>query len=163
MTILEVGALASHFTLLGLDGREYSVPGSFEGRPTLLVFFKTSCATCDLTFPYINRLREAFPERWQLWAVSQDPPDRSTEYARKYGISYPVLIDAPEFAASRLYDPPATPTLFLIGPDGRVEYTTHGFSKEDVNELAAKVAAHLGHPPRVIAPENDGNPPFKPG
>ena len=42
------------------------------GRPALLVFFKTSCATCDLTFPYIKRLRDEYPEGWDLWArISQ--------------------------------------------------------------------------------------------
>jgi peroxiredoxin len=163
MAILEAGALASHFTLLGLDGREYSLPRSLEGKPALLVFFKTSCATCDLTFPYLNQLHVAYPDGWRLWAISQDVPDRSSEYARRFGISYPVLIDAPEYAASRLYDPPATPTLFLVGPDGRVEYATHGFSKDDVNEISGLLAGHLGAEAVVIAPEKDGNPPFKPG
>jgi len=163
MSILEVGALASHFTLLGLDGREYSLPGSLEGRPAVLVFCKTSCATCDLAFPYFDRLREAYPEGWELWAISQDAPDRSREYAKRLGIAFPVLIDAPEFVASRLYDPPATPTVFVVGRDGRVEHTTYGFAKEDFNEIAARIATHVGAEPVVIAPENDGNPAFKPG
>ena len=163
MGILEAGALASHFTLLGLDGREYSVPASLAGQPALLVFFKTSCATCDLTFPYVSRLRGAYPDGWHCWAVSQDPPERSRDYARRYGLAGPVLIDAPEYAASRLYDPPATPTLFLIGADARVEYTTYGFVKDDINEIARRLAAHLGAEQLVIAPEKDGNPAFKPG
>ncbi len=163
MSILEVGALASHFTLLGLDGREYSLPGSLGGRPAVLAFFKTSCVTCDLAFPYLNGLREAHPEGWDLWAISQDAPDRSAEYARRLGLTYPMLIDAPEFVASRLYDPPATPTVFLVGRDGRVEYATYGFAKEDMNEVAARIASHVGAEPVVIAPQNDGNPAFKPG
>jgi peroxiredoxin len=133
------------------------------GQPGLLVFFKTSCATCDLAFPYLNTMREAYPDGWQIWAISQDAPDRSAEYARRFAIRYPVLIDAPDYSVSRLYDPPATPTLFLIGPDGRVEYTTHGFAKDDVNEIARRLAAYTGGEPRVIAPDDDGKPPFKPG
>jgi len=161
--ILETGALASHFTLLGTDGREYALPRDLEGRPVVLVFFKTTCSTCDLTFPYLNRLREAYLEGWQIWAVSQDAPERATPYARDNGIDYPVLIDAPGYHVSRLYDPPATPTLFLIGSDGRVEFSAYGFSKADVNEVARRIAEHLGSEPRVIAPENDGRPDFKPG
>jgi peroxiredoxin len=163
MAILEAGALASHFTLLGLDGREYSVPRSLDGKPALLVFFKTSCATCDLTFPYLNALRDAYTRGWSLWAISQDAPDRSAEYGRRFGVDYPVLIDAPEYSASRLYDPPATPTLFLVSPDGRVDYTTHGFAKDDLNEISNRIAGRLGVGAVVIAPEKDGNPPFKPG
>jgi peroxiredoxin len=163
MAILEVGALASHFTLLGLDGCEYSLPRSLGGKPALLVFFTTGCPTCDLAFPYVNRLRETYPEGWELWAVSQDPPDRSSAYARKYGITYPVLLDAPEFSASKPYDPPSTPTMYLIDAHGRVEFTTEGFSKHDLNEIAARIASHVGAEATVIAPDNDGNPDMRPG
>ena len=161
--ILETGALASHFTLLGTDGREYALPRDLDGRPALLIFFKTSCSTCDITFPYLTRLREAYPEGWHIWAISQDSLDRARPYASSAGISYPVLLDAPGFYASKLYDPPATPTIFLVGPDGRVEFTTYGFSKADLNEIASRLAAHLNVAPRTIAPENDGRPDMKPG
>ena len=162
MTI-EAGAIAPHFALLGIDGREYLLPRSAEGQPAVLVFFKTTCGTCDLAFPYINRLTEAYPQGWHLWAVSQDPPDTSAEYAGQRGITYPVLLDAPAYAVSRLYDPPATPTLFLVDRRGRVAYTTHGFSKEDLNELSRLLAMEIGAEPAVIAPPGDGRPDFKPG
>jgi len=63
--LLETGALAPHFTLLGVDGKEYSLPKDAGGEPTLLVFFKTTCGTCDTAFPYVNRLRETYPEGWR--------------------------------------------------------------------------------------------------
>ena len=162
--ILEVGALASHFTLLGIDGREYSLPGSLGGRPAVLVFFKTSCGTCDVAFPYINGLREAYPgDSWRLWAVSQDPPGRSIDYAQRQGVTYPVLLDAPAFVVSKLYDPAATPTLFLVDGAGRVAYSTHGFVKADINELSRLLAAEIGEEPVVVAAAGDGRPDFKPG
>ena len=73
--MLETGALAPHFTLLGIDGKEYSLPNSAAGKPIVLVFFKVTCGTCDVAFPYINRLREMYPDGWHLWAIAQDPPD----------------------------------------------------------------------------------------
>ena len=161
--MLETGALAPHFTLLGIDGQEYSLPNDTAGNPTLLVFFKATCATCDVAFPYINRLRETYPDGWNLWAIAQDPPRAASDYARAHGIDYPVLIDAPAYAVSRLYDPPATPTLFLTDARGRTMYTTHGFSKDDMNELARLVAQAPDAEPVVIAPANDGQPAFKPG
>jgi peroxiredoxin len=161
--LIEAGALAPHFTLLALDGREYRLPDSLEGRPALLVFFKTTCGTCDLTFPYLNRLLDIYPEGWRLWAVSQDPPDRAADYARRVGIAGPVLIDAPGYEASRLYDPPATPTLYLVGSNGRIEYVTYGFAKSDLNELARRLAEATGRAPAVVAPPDDGNPEMKPG
>lgn len=161
--ILATGALASHFTLLGTDGLEYSLPRDLDGQLTILVFFKTTCATCDLTFPYLERLRQAYPGGWRMWAISQDGVDRARPYAKRQGIDYPVLIDSPGFHSSRLYDPPATPTIFVIGPGGRVEFSTYGFSKADVNEISGRIAAHLGVTPQVVAPKNDGHPDSKPG
>ncbi len=161
--MLEAGSLASHFSLLATDGREYAIPRDMRGRPALLVFFKTTCATCDLAFPYLKRLTEAYPEGWELWAIAQDPPAAAAAYATRHGASYPVLIDAPAYAVSRLYDPAATPAFFLVAPDGRVEYATYGFAKDDLNEMSRRIAGHLSAEPRTIAPTDDGNPAFKPG
>jgi peroxiredoxin len=163
MATLETGALAPHFTLLGIDGKEYSLPANADGKPTLLVFFKTTCGTCDVAFPYINRLRDTYPDGWNLWAVAQDPAATASKYARAHGIDYPVLIDAPRYEVSRLYDPPATPTLFLADARGRMIYSTHGFSKDDLNELASLVAKAVDAEHVVVAPANDGKPAFKPG
>ena len=41
--------------------------------------------------------------------------------------------------------------------------TSVGFSKEELNELSRRLAEHLGETPQVIAQENDGKPPFRPG
>ena len=100
MSMLEAGALASHFALLGTDGREYAVPGGLGGEPLVLVFLRVKCPTCDVAMPYFNRLRESYPDGWHLWAVSQDDPQRSAEYQKRFGLEYPVLIDAP--AARRI-------------------------------------------------------------
>ncbi len=161
--MLESGALAPHFTLLGIDGREYTLPNTVQGEPALLVFFKSTCATCDLAFPYINRLREAYPDTWHLWAIAQDQPEAAAEYAERHGLNYPVLIDAPTYTVSRLYDPAATPTLFLVNGKGRVTYTTYGFSKDDFNRASRLIASLINAEPVVIASPNDGQPAFKPG
>jgi len=163
MTMLETGALASHFTLLGLDGRDYSLPGDLSGQPAVLAFFRVKCDTCDLAFPYVNRLREAYPDGWTLWAISQDDVERTAEYAGRFGLSYPVLNDSAGLEVSRLYDPPSTPTLFLVGTDGRIEYTSTGFAKADLNELSRRIAAHVGATAVEVAGEGDGEPAMKPG
>jgi peroxiredoxin len=161
--LLETGALAPHFTLLGIDGREYSLPKDAGGQPMLLVFFKTTCGTCDTAFPYINRLRETYREGWQLWAIAQDSAREASQYARNHGMHYPVLIDAPDYSVSRLYDPAATPTFFLNDARGRTLFATYGFAKDDMNQLARLIAELVAAEPAIIAPENDGSPAFKPG
>jgi peroxiredoxin len=162
--MLETGALAPHFTLLGIDGCEYALPGGLEGKPAVLVFFKDKCDTCDITFPYINRLREAYPNgEWTLWAVAQEPFAKAKDYAERLDITCPVLIDAPEYDVSTTYDPESTPTLFLLDERGRTVFDTYGFVKEDLNELSRRLAEAIGAEPVVIAEENDGQPAMRPG
>jgi peroxiredoxin len=161
--MIATGALAPHFTLLGLDGRDYSLPGDQAGQPLLLVFFRVSCNTCDVAFPYINRLRREYPDGWQLWAISQDDPQRTAAYRDRFDITAPVLIDAPALVVSLLYDPPSTPSFFLVGPNGRVDFTLEGFDKTDLNEISRRIAAYVGASPVEIAPADDGNPAMKPG
>ncbi len=163
MTI-EVGARAPDFSLRGIDDDTYSLSDALSRGPVLLVFFKATCGTCDLAFAYINRLPNAYPgDGWSLWAVAQDPPAEASRYASAFGIAYPVLPDVDGYPVSKVYDPPATPTLFLIGRRGDVVQETTGFSKVDLNSLAAALAERLSVEPAVIAPAGDGNPDLKPG
>lgn len=159
---IETGAEAPRFTLPALDGSELSLADAGD-QPLLLVFLRVSCKTCDIAFPYINRLRETYPEGWRLWAISQDDAGRSAGYRDRFAIRSPVLIDDPELVVSRAYDPPSTPTLVLIGADGRVEYVSEGFAKDDLNELSTRIAKHLGVRAVEIAPADDGNPSMRPG
>ncbi len=163
MTI-EAGARAPDFSLRGIDGETYSLSDALSRGPLLLVFFKTTCGTCDMTFPYVSRLLDAYPgDGWSLWAVAQDPPAEASRYASTYAMTYPVLPDVEGYAVSKAYDPPATPTLFLIDRSGDVVQETAGFGKADLNSLTAALAERLAEKPTVIAPAGDGNPDFKPG
>ena len=90
-------------------------------------------------------------------------PDAASTTSQRQGVTYPVLLDAPAFVVSKLYDPAATPTLFLVDGAGRVAYSTHGFVKADINELSRLLAAEIGEEPVVVAAAGDGRPDFKPG
>jgi len=160
---LEPGALAPHFTLLALDGREYSLPSDRGDEPLLLAFFRVKCATCDVAYPYLNRLKDAYLGGWQLWSVCQDDPERAAEYARRFALAHPVLLDGAQMEASRLYDPPSTPALYLIGREGRIEFTSEGFAKDDLNEISRRIADFVGAKAVEIAAQDDGHPALKPG
>ena len=162
MTV-EVGTRAPDFSLKGIDGQTYALAAALSHGPVLLMFIKTTCGTCDMAFPYINRLKESYPDDgWSLWVVAQDTPGDAGRYAAANGITYPVLSDADGYTVSRAYDPPATPTLFLIDSAGQITQQSAGFHKAELNSLSAWLADRLGVDPVVIAAD-DGNPAFKPG
>ena len=166
MPALSVGAQAPDFTLGGIDGKQYSLAAALKQGPLLAVFIQTACPVCDLAMPYLNRLAEAYAAQgWQLWVISQDDQQASQRYAQRFEPNFPLVVDDPAdgWAVSRAYDPPATPTLFFIGPDGRIQFSGQGFSKADLNAIAERIAGHLGVQPAVVAEPNDGNPDFRPG
>lgn len=164
MTMLSAGERAPTFDLPDLEGGRHRLEDVLARGPALAVFWQPACATCHLAFPYLQRLAEAYPSGgWQLLAVSQDSARASGDFARQYGLAFLVLIESEGWPVSHQYDPEATPTFFLIGPDGTIEMTSVGFDKKDLNEVSRRLAERLGETPRVIAQENDGNPPFRPG
>jgi peroxiredoxin len=162
--VLRVGERAPSFRLSDLDGREHALDQALASGPALLVFWKSGCAICDLIFPYLGRLAEAYPqEGWSLWAVSQDGVEAARAFAQKHRTPFDVLVDGEGWPASRAYDPDATPTLFLVGADGVIEQTSVGFSKADLNEVSRRLAERLETAPVEVAPADDGQPDFRPG
>lgn len=160
--MLAVGERAPAFELPDLDGKLHRSEDA-QG-PVVAVLWKTACGTCHVAFPYLQRLAEAYPTNgWQLLAVSQDAQEKSASFASEHGLTFPVLIEGEGWPVSQQYDPDATPTLFLIGPDRTIEMTSVGFDKEELNEVSQRLAEYLGVTPKVIAEENDGNRPFQPG
>jgi peroxiredoxin len=98
-----------------------------------------------------------------VWGISQDDAGSSRDFARQYGISFPILIDAKPYAVSDHYGVAYTPTLFLVGRDGKVELTGDGFSKRDLLDAQERLAQELS----VTAPDlflpDERVPEFKPG
>lgn len=162
--MVEAGDRAPDFSLTGTDGETYRLSEALARGPALLVFFKSTCGTCDLAYPYINRLAASYPgDRWSLWSIAQDPPEAAGAYARGHDVETPVLPDADGYAVSKLYDPPATPTLYLIDGEGKVAEKSWGFSKSELNALSSALAGMLAEEATVVAEAGDGNPEMKPG
>lgn len=164
MTTLGPGDRAPDFSVLDLDSNERRLGELLQRGPVVLTFGKSTCGTCELAYPYLERLFGSYPaERWSLLALLQDAPGPSRQFARRLGLTFPVATDRAPYPVSQAYDPEATPTVFLIGTDGRIVDTLGGFGKAALNRLAAELAAALGVPPVEVAPAGDGKPAFRPG
>jgi peroxiredoxin len=164
MPVLEVGASAPDFTLPDTAGRPQRLAEALARGPVVLAFMKADCATCNLAFPYLERLHQAYPDGgWQIWGICQHPARAAEWFAKNTGVTFPMLIDGDDFPVSQAYDPPATPTVFLVDRAGVVQSAHYGFDKGDLNALAAQLAAALEEEPVVVAPAGDGKPDFRPG
>lgn len=162
MATLQVGQTAPDFSLPTLDGKVVRLKDLLGSGPVVLVFWKAGCRACDLAFSYLRRLAELAPEL-PIIAVGQETADSARVYVERQGLQLPVVLDGPDYAVSQLYDPTYTPTIFLIDPDGKVTFKAEGFSKADLNALAARVGELIGRPMPEVAPAEDGVPAFRPG
>ena len=165
MQPLQPGATAPDFKLRGPRGEEFSLAAATEAGLTLLAFYKVACPTCQLTLPFLDKFRgyaqAAGPFR--IWGVSQDGADETLLFAKERRCGFPMALDPSPYAISRTYHVMSVPTLFLVGPDGKIITTHEGWSRGGINSLAAEVAGRIRRPAIVISAENDGAPAMKPG
>lgn len=67
----------------------------FDGKLVLLNFWATWCAPCRKEIPMlINAQKNYADQGLQIVGMAIDEPDSVRKYAKKYGINYPVLVDA---------------------------------------------------------------------
>ena len=161
--MLAPGDPTPDFSLARLDGTDWRLDEEVDGGPLLLAFIETDCPTCRLTVPYLKRLAEALgPDSDRVVAVSQDDIQKTRVLVEAYDVTFPVLLDV-DLHASRSYDPPSVPALFLMGQGGGIEFAEVGFHKEDLNSLAEMMLSGCGLPVKTVADLHDGAPLMKPG
>jgi len=151
--MLDAGDQAPSFSFTRLDGTVAQFEGGAQSRSRLLVFLETDCPTCRLAIPYINRLSRELREGSEVLGISQDRERPTRELVEQAPIEFPVAIDS-DLSVTKLYDPVAVPTLFLIDGEGRIARTLSGFDKRALNEIATAMAGA----PLTIAELFDGAP-----
>jgi peroxiredoxin len=150
------------FVLLDTHGAPHALADS-RGAPLLAVFFKTTCPTCMVTFPYLERLHQVYsPPGLAVWGISQDTLDDTLAFASDQGATFPVLLDT-TWDVSASYGIAFVPTLVLFNGQGEIVHQSVGFYKDNLNEIARLIAQDTGDKAVIIAPADDGKPPFKPG
>ena len=141
---LKEGAKAPEFLLKDPQGG-FHKPLS-EGKHILLVFYKVTCPTCQLTLPFVEKLFRAYGEKVGFFGVVQDPPQEAINFANQYGLTFTQLIDAPNYEISILYDVQVVPTIYLIDPEGSILFMEESFVKDRLEELNSKLSQITGFP-----------------
>lgn len=126
-------------TTLAGDTRDLA---SLRGRPVLVSFWSTTCAPCVAETPSLVALhRQHAADGLVTLAVAMpyDRPDLVLNFARTRGLPYDVVLDVKGEVSRAFDDPQATPTKFLIDPNGQIVRTYVGFT--DFDDLSRRIAA----------------------
>ena len=155
MAALGPGKMAPAISLKTLTGKTEMLQEALKKGPVVAAFFKVSCPTCQFTAPFLERLHETYGgEKFTLWGISQDDAADTSDFLKEFDVEFPVLLEAKGYSVSNQYGITHVPSIFLIAPDGRIQESSVGFSKADLERIAAAAAQ---------ATEVKPTPLFKPG
>jgi peroxiredoxin len=164
MAALSAGAKAPAFALESAVGTKASLADALKKGPVVAAFLKVSCPTCQFTAPFLERLHESYGgEKFTLWGISQDDAADTREFCREFEVEFPALIDENGYLVSNQYGITNVPTVFLIAPDGKIQESCVGFSKKDLEKMAAAAARATGTAPTAFFKPGEVIPDFKPG
>jgi peroxiredoxin len=150
MAALPPGSMAPDFSLPAVsdegkkngENLEFSLQTALQQGPVLAAFFKVSCPTCQYTFPFLERLHKVQGDgRITIVGISQNNEHDTASFMKQYGIRFRTLLDDPNgYAVSNAYGLTNVPTLFLIGQDGKVEITSVGWVKQEIEDINRRLA-----------------------
>jgi peroxiredoxin len=164
LTNIRPGNFAPGFSLKGVDGKQYSLATALENGTALVAFFKISCPVCQFTFPFLQRLADRYAASGVTFlAVSQDNLRHTSEFLQEYRVKFATLLDEPDYTVSNKYGLTSVPTIFLIGSDGKVLVRSEGFSKGDLETIAAALAKQRQLASAPLFGSDESVPALKPG
>jgi thiol-disulfide isomerase/thioredoxin len=142
-----LGKPIPEFKFAGINGPPLSRK-SAAGKVAVIEFWFTGCGPCQVAFPQLAKVHEKYKDsdRVAMVGVSVDQPQvdekQIQETAAGWGATFPIARDsAGEFQTA--FEGSATPALFVLGPDGTVQYSEVGLNPELTKELPATIDALL--------------------
>jgi peroxiredoxin len=119
-----------------------SLSGFLKKGPVLLSFYKVSCPTCQLAFPFLERISKG---SLQVVGVSQDSPELTETFNDRFGVTFHTVLDTANagYPMSNAFGITHVPALFLIEQDGRISYAGGGFNKAEVQSLGERAGVDV--------------------
>jgi peroxiredoxin len=158
MAALTVGTRAPDFTLPTMDGKRFSLKEALARGAVLAAFFKISCPVCQFAFPFLERIFKSYGNRnVTMVGISQNDKKATAGFIKEYGVTFPVLLDdTNSYPASNAYGLTNVPSLFWIAPDGRIEISSVGWNRKEIDEISQKAGETPGTtPPNIFRPDEN--------
>jgi peroxiredoxin len=164
MAALTAGTTAPAISLKDIHGKTAALADALKKGPALVAFFKVSCPTCQFTVPFLERMYEMYGgANVTFLGISQNGIEDTREFMAEFGTKFPVLIDDRGYPASNQYGLTNVPTIFWIAPDGKIQVSSVGFERNDLEKIAAEAARATGKPTQPLFRPGEVVPDYKPG
>ncbi len=118
---------APDFTLKRAEGGNLRLAEQ-RGQVVLINFWASWCGPCRVEMPHLNKLHDKYKAGgFMVLGVNiDDDPRHGAATAARWGIRFPVLLDA-EKSVTRAYDLGAMPSTVLVDRDGRIRFLHRGY------------------------------------
>lgn len=130
------GNLAPDFTLQTIGGRSITLRDytAGDGTPVVLNFWATWCPPCRVEMPYFENVNNLYNGEVAILGLNQaESAATMDEYARKNGLTYPLLVDE-DMKVNNLYGVLNLPTTIFIDKNGVVREVLIGTISQAVLE-----------------------------
>lgn len=163
MNHLPPGTVAPDFEMKMLDGGKVSLFEALNNGPVLLIFYKESCPTCQLTLPFIQRLYHVagINRKMSFWAISQDEVEETRRFIGENGLEFPVLRDEHPYPLSLRYELRFVPTFYIVDESRVIDMADFGFSKPTLNAIAERL--QVENDGTLFGPDYKELPSYRPG
>lgn len=130
---------APDFTLQRAEGGNLRLVEQ-RGQVVLINFWASWCGPCRVEMPHLNRLHDKYKAGgFMVLGVNiDDDPRHGAATATRWGLRFPVLLDASK-AVTRRYDLGAMPSTVLVDRDGRIRYLHRGYREGLENEYERQI------------------------
>lgn len=142
--MLAAGVRAPELSFTTLSGDRETLAEALAKGPVLFVFYKGSCPVCQMTFPLLQRISAG---NLPIIAISQDSPADTEQFRKRFGVTFPALLDRKEdgYPVSNAFGITNVPSLFLIEADGKISMAGSGFRKADLAALGQRSGVEIFH------------------
>ena len=139
--LLPAGTLAPDWSLKTPEDNEV-VLSKLRGKIVLLDFWATWCGPCKRRMPDIQKINDLYKDKpVAVYGISTFETGDPVKYMRNEKYTYGLLLNGDRVA--KKYGVGGLPSLYLIGPDGKVIFAVSGFSSGHEKTLRELIDAEL--------------------
>lgn len=133
----EVGNVAPDFSLREADGKTIALK-DYKGKVVVMAFWASWCGACKSSLPEMEKLQKEYSGKPVLMlgvncGEKGGTNEKAVELIKKANYTFRVGYEGD--VASGLYEVTSYPTIYVVGPDGKIVHKQKGLGANGANVL----------------------------